>query len=149
MHQIFFTMRFDSSFGFSKRCIQRTSVSERSDDTLIQSSSAPAEALGAQAHDSSGKVPQSYSATDITALLIHCVQRFSNSPLSPPPLTTSIAPAKDWSERATPRAQTRQEFEEAERRMHASHLDSKSESIFPASWAAPLTYDNPRYTRRG
>ncbi|EAW20997.1 uncharacterized protein NFIA_115340 [Aspergillus fischeri NRRL 181] len=31
--------------------------------------------------------------------------------ISPSPLTTSIEPAKDWSERATPRAQTRQDFE--------------------------------------
>lgn len=38
-------------------------------------------------------------------------QKLANSPVSPPPITTSITPVKDWSERATPRAQTRQEFD--------------------------------------
>ncbi|KAL4801881.1 hypothetical protein BDV18DRAFT_154541 [Aspergillus unguis] len=55
----------------------------------------------------------------------------SNSPLSPPPLTTSIEPATDWSERATPRAQTRQDFDEIDRRTHSSNL----EDYFPAGSA--------------
>ncbi|KAL5365682.1 hypothetical protein BJX96DRAFT_159541 [Aspergillus floccosus] len=37
-------------------------------------------------------------------------KKFSNSPLSPPPLTTTIEPILDWAERATPRAQTMEEF---------------------------------------
>ncbi|KAL4901839.1 hypothetical protein BDW74DRAFT_71043 [Aspergillus multicolor] len=36
--------------------------------------------------------------------------------ISPPPLTTSIEPAKDWSERATPRAQTRQDLYDFDKR---------------------------------
>ena len=36
-------------------------------------------------------------------------KRFSTSPVSPPPITTSVPPARDWS--ATPRAQTRSEAE--------------------------------------
>ncbi|KAL4959499.1 uncharacterized protein BDV14DRAFT_10369 [Aspergillus stella-maris] len=51
--------------------------------------------------------------------------RFTNSPISPPPLTTSIEPAKDWSERATPRAQTRQDFDELDRRSHSSNLEGE------------------------
>ncbi|KAL4784478.1 hypothetical protein BJX76DRAFT_347721 [Aspergillus varians] len=56
-------------------------------------------------------------------------KRFSNSPISPPPLTTSIEPVKDWSERATPRAQTRQEFDEIDRRSHSSNLEDIPEGI--------------------
>jgi tetratricopeptide (TPR) repeat protein len=37
-------------------------------------------------------------------------------PISPPALTTALTPAKDWSERDTPRAQTRQEAENFDRR---------------------------------
>ncbi|KAL9115984.1 MAG: hypothetical protein Q9227_000352 [Pyrenula ochraceoflavens] len=35
----------------------------------------------------------------------------AETPISPPTLETALTPLKDWSERATPRAQTRQEFE--------------------------------------
>ncbi|KAL4869633.1 hypothetical protein BDV12DRAFT_184968 [Aspergillus spectabilis] len=56
-------------------------------------------------------------------------KKFSNSPISPPPLTTSIEPAKDWSERATPRAQTRQDFDEIDRRSHTSYLEDIPEGI--------------------
>ncbi|CEL06713.1 hypothetical protein ASPCAL09885 [Aspergillus calidoustus] len=49
--------------------------------------------------------------------------KFTNSPISPPPITTSIEPALDWSERATPRAQTRQDFDELDRRSHSSNLE--------------------------
>ncbi|KAL4792690.1 hypothetical protein BDV19DRAFT_245890 [Aspergillus venezuelensis] len=55
--------------------------------------------------------------------------RFTNSPISPPPLTTSIEPAKDWSERATPRAQTRQDFDELDRRSHSSNLEDIPEGV--------------------
>ncbi|KAJ6104195.1 hypothetical protein N7523_010515 [Penicillium sp. IBT 18751x] len=44
------------------------------------------------------------------------VAKVGNSPISPPPLSTNVTPAKDWSERATPRAQTRHDFEDSERR---------------------------------
>lgn len=37
------------------------------------------------------------------------LKRLSTSPVSPPPITTSVPPARDWS--ATPRAQTRSEAE--------------------------------------
>ncbi|GKZ27557.1 hypothetical protein AbraCBS73388_004979, partial [Aspergillus brasiliensis] len=49
-----------------------------------------------------------------------------NGQTSPPPLTTtSIQPAKDWSERATPRAQTRQEFLDISKHVQsASHEES-------------------------
>ncbi|CDM29200.1 hypothetical protein DTO013E5_5902 [Penicillium roqueforti] len=43
-------------------------------------------------------------------------RKFGNSPISPPPLTTSLSLDNDCTERATPRAQTRHEFEEFERR---------------------------------
>ncbi|KAL4934965.1 hypothetical protein BDV06DRAFT_141464 [Aspergillus oleicola] len=55
--------------------------------------------------------------------------RFTNSPISPPPLTTSIQPAKDWSERATPRAQTRQDFDEFDKRSHSSNLEDIPEGV--------------------
>ncbi|KAH8692447.1 hypothetical protein BGW36DRAFT_304288 [Talaromyces proteolyticus] len=51
-----------------------------------------------------------------------------NSPVSPPPLTTTIPPVKDWSDRATPRAQTRQEIEEFGRRPHSTNLEDIPES---------------------
>ncbi|GAT19068.1 hypothetical protein RIB2604_00301670 [Aspergillus luchuensis] len=42
-------------------------------------------------------------------------------PTSPPPLTTtSIQPARDWFERATPRAQTRQEFLDISKDVHST-----------------------------
>ncbi|KAJ5189793.1 hypothetical protein N7491_008163 [Penicillium cf. griseofulvum] len=50
------------------------------------------------------------------------MRKFGNSPISPPPLTTSISLANDCTERATPRAQTRHEFEEFERRTRSSSL---------------------------
>ncbi|KAJ5929708.1 hypothetical protein N7454_006658 [Penicillium verhagenii] len=60
------------------------------------------------------------------------VRKIGNSPISPPPLTTSVAPPKDWSERATPRAQTRHEFEESERRTRSSSLEG--DNLFYNSW---------------
>ncbi|KAL4930578.1 WD40 repeat domain-containing protein [Aspergillus undulatus] len=61
--------------------------------------------------------------------------KFSNSPISPPPLTTSIEPAKDWSERATPRAQTRQDLDEFDRRSHSSNLEGESQLFSRADLA--------------
>ncbi|KAI2963827.1 hypothetical protein CBS147323_6584 [Aspergillus niger] len=51
-----------------------------------------------------------------------------SGPTSPPPLTTtSIHPANDWFERATPRAQTRQEFLDISKYVHsASHEGSET-----------------------
>lgn len=51
------------------------------------------------------------------------VAKVGNSPISPPALTTNVTPAKDWSERATPRAQTRHDFEESEQRTRSSSLE--------------------------
>ncbi|KAL4972693.1 hypothetical protein BDW66DRAFT_154466 [Aspergillus desertorum] len=45
--------------------------------------------------------------------------------ISPPPLTTSVEPVKDWSERATPRAQTRHDFDEIDRRPHSKNLEGE------------------------
>jgi hypothetical protein len=45
------------------------------------------------------------------------------SPISPPPLTTSVDSTLDCSERATPRAQTRHEFEEIDRHTRSSSLE--------------------------
>lgn len=53
----------------------------------------------------------------------------SNSPISPPPLTTNVAPAKDWSERATPRAQTWHDFEESARCPRSSNLEDIPEGM--------------------
>ncbi|PYI04464.1 hypothetical protein BO78DRAFT_471244 [Aspergillus sclerotiicarbonarius CBS 121057] len=50
-----------------------------------------------------------------------------NGPISPPPLTTSIQPAKDWFERATPRAQTRQDFLDIRQSTHS--VDQKEVNI--------------------
>lgn len=46
----------------------------------------------------------------LLAHLLMALKKFSSSPLSPPPLTTTIEPVLDWAERATPRAQTMEEF---------------------------------------
>ncbi|KXG51921.1 uncharacterized protein PGRI_093140 [Penicillium griseofulvum] len=54
---------------------------------------------------------------------------FGNSPISPPPLTTSISLTNDCTERATPRAQTRHEFEEFERRTRSSSLQDIPEGL--------------------
>ncbi|KAL3457634.1 hypothetical protein BJX64DRAFT_280480 [Aspergillus heterothallicus] len=56
-------------------------------------------------------------------------KKFNSSPISPPPITTSIEPATDWSERATPRAQTRQDFDEIDKRPHSSNLEDIPEGI--------------------
>ncbi|RHZ71812.1 hypothetical protein CDV55_107572 [Aspergillus turcosus] len=45
--------------------------------------------------------------------------------ISPSPLTTSIEHAKDWSERATPRAQTRHDFENIDLQPRPNVLDSE------------------------
>ncbi|KKK25323.1 hypothetical protein AOCH_004319 [Aspergillus ochraceoroseus] len=56
-------------------------------------------------------------------------KKISNSPISPPPITTSVEPVKDWSGRATPRAQTRQDFDDIDRRSHSSILEDIPEGI--------------------
>ncbi|PKX90262.1 uncharacterized protein P174DRAFT_463714 [Aspergillus novofumigatus IBT 16806] len=48
---------------------------------------------------------------EITPSMVRDDESGKKHSISPSPLTTSIEPAKDWSERATPRAQTRQDFE--------------------------------------
>lgn len=52
--------------------------------------------------------------------------------MSAPPLATSIKPAKDWSDRATPRAQTVQDFDEIDRKSHHSNLEGESLNLTPA-----------------
>ncbi|KAI9369450.1 hypothetical protein BJX61DRAFT_148381 [Aspergillus egyptiacus] len=83
-------------------------------------------------------------------------KRFSNSPISPPPLTTSIQPAQDWSERATPRAQTRHDFEDFDKRSHSSNLEGESQIFDRAGHAIingrldiPEGIDNPERARAG
>ncbi|KAF7712084.1 Uncharacterized protein PECH_004635 [Penicillium ucsense] len=49
--------------------------------------------------------------------------RTGTSPISPPPITTNVPRAQDWSDRATPRAQTMQELEESGRRTRSSSLE--------------------------
>ncbi|KAJ5606937.1 hypothetical protein N7537_003556 [Penicillium hordei] len=56
-------------------------------------------------------------------------RKFGNSPISPPPLTTSLSLDNDCTERATPRAQTRYEFEEFERRTRSSSLQDIPEGL--------------------
>ncbi|KAK2739422.1 hypothetical protein FQN55_009495 [Onygenales sp. PD_40] len=56
-------------------------------------------------------------------------KKSSTSPVSPPPITTQIAPAEDWSDRTTPRAQTRQELEDLKRRVRKSNLEDIPESF--------------------
>ena len=52
-------------------------------------------------------------------------QKQSTDPASPPSLTTSVQPAKDWSERATPRAQTRNEVDPFEKKLHGNGLEGE------------------------
>ncbi|KAJ6071282.1 hypothetical protein N7499_009296 [Penicillium canescens] len=47
----------------------------------------------------------------------------------PPPLTTTVDPTIDCSERATPRAQTRHEFDEFDRRTRSSSLEDIPEGL--------------------
>ncbi|RAQ44017.1 hypothetical protein AFGD_011896 [Aspergillus flavus] len=63
-------------------------------------------------------------------------KKFSNNPLSPPPLATAIEPTKDWSERATPRAQTMRDFDEIDKKTHSGNLEDIPEGTGPekASW---------------
>ncbi|KAJ5339081.1 hypothetical protein N7452_005809 [Penicillium brevicompactum] len=56
-------------------------------------------------------------------------KKFGNSPTSPPPLTTSMSLESDTPERATPRAQTRQEFDEFERRARSSSFRDSPEGL--------------------
>lgn len=58
-------------------------------------------------------------------MLIVKVSNPTTSPTSPPPLTTtSLTPPKDWSERATPRAQTRNEFDAFDQQRPRSSLEN-------------------------
>ncbi|RAL04385.1 uncharacterized protein BO80DRAFT_374731 [Aspergillus ibericus CBS 121593] len=70
----------------------------------------------------SNEVPSSASNAVTHVPLAHELEtigkKTSNGPLSPPPLTTSIQPAKNWFERATPRAQTRQDLLDIRHNMH-------------------------------
>ncbi|KAE8348909.1 hypothetical protein BDV28DRAFT_73898 [Aspergillus coremiiformis] len=50
-------------------------------------------------------------------------KKFSGSPISPSPLTTAIDLTEDWSERATPQAQTMQHLEEIDEESHSSNIE--------------------------
>ncbi|KKZ62083.1 hypothetical protein EMCG_03446 [[Emmonsia] crescens] len=68
------------------------------------------------------------------------------TPVSPPPITTQIAPPEDWSDRTTPRAQTRQEVEDFKKRARKSNLEDIPET-FDSEQAAEET-DDERETLR-
>nr|KMM70975.1 conserved hypothetical protein, variant [Coccidioides posadasii RMSCC 3488] len=53
-------------------------------------------------------------------------EKLSTSPISPPPLTTKVAP---WSDRATPRAQTRQEIDAFGRKPRPNSLEDIPETL--------------------
>ncbi|PGH16571.1 hypothetical protein AJ79_01677 [Helicocarpus griseus UAMH5409] len=58
-------------------------------------------------------------------------KKSSTSPVSPPPITTQIAPSEDWSDRTTPLAQTRQEVEDFKKRARKSNLEDIPETFDP------------------
>ncbi|MCJ1403446.1 hypothetical protein MMC11_006669 [Xylographa trunciseda] len=66
----------------------------------------------------------------------------NNSPLSPPPISTAIAPLRDWS--ATPRAQTRQEAEIMEQEKSARLRSRSLEDIPETQDAEGLDNDTNR-----
>ncbi|KAA8645538.1 uncharacterized protein ATNIH1004_006957 [Aspergillus tanneri] len=51
------------------------------------------------------------------------IKKFASGPISPSPLTTAIESIKDWSEHATPQAQTMQDFEDIDRISNARNID--------------------------
>lgn len=53
-------------------------------------------------------------------------QKHSTDPGSPPPLTTSVQPAKDWSERATPLAQTPNEIDSFDKKPLGTGLEGRA-----------------------
>ncbi|CAG8006545.1 unnamed protein product [Penicillium olsonii] len=80
---------------------------------------------------------------------------FTSSPISPPPLSTSLSLASDCPERATPRAQTRHDFEESERRTRSSSLEDIPEAEIKAlrdaldeCWTLCNTLANLSYIHR-
>ncbi|EQL29852.1 hypothetical protein, variant [Blastomyces dermatitidis ER-3] len=69
------------------------------------------------------------------------------TPVSPPPITTThIAPPEHWSDRTTPRAQTRQEVEDFKKRARKSNLEDIPET-FDVEQAAEDTEDEPETLR--
>ncbi|KAF4765845.1 hypothetical protein HAV15_003762 [Penicillium sp. str.  len=76
---------------------------------------------------------------------------FGNSPISPPPLTTSLSLDNDCTERATPRAQTRYEFEEFERRTRLTSKEAEINALRAAldeCWTLCNTLANLSYIHR-
>ncbi|KAJ6121444.1 hypothetical protein N7512_003909 [Penicillium capsulatum] len=70
--------------------------------------------------------------------ILHTNSSFGNSPISPPPLTTTVTPPKEWADRATPRAQTRNEFDDSGRRTRSSSLEDIPEAGNPTTpWDYP------------
>ncbi|QKX54979.1 uncharacterized protein TRUGW13939_02069 [Talaromyces rugulosus] len=104
--------------------------------------------------DESSSVEEDTEASDSQAEHTQTSSKKSfHSPVSPPPITTAIPPVKDWSDRATPRAQTRQEIEEFERRPHSTSLEDIPESTDPdpivaTDSDAPVTPLRPLHAQR-
>ncbi|EEH41015.2 hypothetical protein PAAG_03301 [Paracoccidioides lutzii Pb01] len=70
--------------------------------------------------------------TVTTQLAVHghnAGKKMSSSPVSPPPITTQIAPPEDWSDRTTPLAKTRQEVEDFKKRARKSNLEDIPETL--------------------
>ncbi|PYH42165.1 uncharacterized protein BP01DRAFT_418126 [Aspergillus saccharolyticus JOP 1030-1] len=53
----------------------------------------------------------------------------SNNTVSPPPLSTSIESAREWSERPTPRAHTRQEFDNPTIELNSRTADGREHAV--------------------
>lgn len=70
-------------------------------------------------------------------------QATTDEAVPPTPIRTSLPPTKDWSERDTPRAQTRQEVEAFERRPRSS-LASMSLTTFLRFLLTKLSQTYPR-----
>ncbi|OAX81238.1 hypothetical protein ACJ72_04423 [Emergomyces africanus] len=90
--------------------------------------------------------------TVTTSLSVHNDQtnnagKKPTTPVSPPPITTTqIAPPDDWSDRTTPRAQTRQEVEDFKKRARKSNLEDIPETL-DSEQAAEETDDEPEALR--
>ncbi|GFF62241.1 hypothetical protein IFM51744_10924 [Aspergillus udagawae] len=81
----------------------------------------------------------------ITPLMVRDDELGKKPSISPSPLTTSIEPAKDWSERATPRAQTRQDFENIDLQSQPSVLASEISPLKQHASTNPTFYEPSIY----
>ncbi|EER37760.1 conserved hypothetical protein [Histoplasma capsulatum var. duboisii H88] len=98
----------------------------------------------------------SSALSDVTVTSPLVVQNGDNNagkkpttPVSPPPITTThIAPPEDWSDRTTPRAQTRQEVEDFKKRARKSNLEDIPET-FDVEQATEETENEPETLHDG